>query len=801
MISACTLQSQKLKLSKEEREWLKYNQSIIVAPEKNFPPFAFIDDKGFFKGISSDYLSEIENQLGVSFIIAPPFHLSKNLELIRQEEIDIITSLKLTKERIDYMNFSVPYIEIPTVIITRKIDKVYLDISDLKGFHIGVGENYAVHEYLRNNYPDLVLQAHKDDLEGLKKLSLGQLDAIIMDLASASYLTGSSGITNLFISGEIDFTYDLCMASVKSKPMINQLLNKAIQNISQEKKSEIKEKWIHLNGPDNESRYIEVVVILVIVVLLFSLAILFFKDLLKRKISEKTLELQLQVKDNKMLEEELMRSIGKQKAWYVNAPLPYQSLTTEGEIDEVNSEWLKSLGYERGEVVGKWFGDFLEEESRVRFENNLSSVFVRKYIKDVQFKIQHKNGELIEILLNGKVSKDAIDGKFKTYCVFQNISRQVKNDTELKKFKEAIEQSPVCVVMTDSKGNIEFANKQFELLTGYSFDEVLGKNPSVLNAGTQAKEYYQSMWETIASGETWTGEFHNKKKNGELFWETAVISPVKDKNGHISNYIAVKEDVTERKKLWKELVVAKEKAMESDKIKSAFLANMSHELRTPLNAIIGFSELINHDLSKEEIISYVDIINNSGKNLTKIVSNIFDISLLQTDEIKVNLTNIDIQGLFTTIYDKATGEQSHEKLNKIALKTEFGSDCMGRELHSDSYLLSEVLLHMVHNAFKFTIKGEVILKCSLKVDDGIEYVRFSISDTGIGISEENQAVIFKNFKKVNHSSGELYAGVGIGLSISKRLIEILGGEIKVQSIPGQGSEFSFTLPLHFIKGN
>nr|WP_253916290.1 MULTISPECIES: transporter substrate-binding domain-containing protein [unclassified Lentimicrobium] len=782
-------------MSAEEKEWLKHNHSIIVAPEKNFPPFAFIDDKGFFKGISADFLAEIEEQLGLNFIIAPPFHLSKNLELIRQEEIDIITSIKSTKERREYMDFSIPYIEIPTIIITRKIDKKHLNLNDLEGCNVGVGENYAVHEFLRTNYPDLSIQTQKDDLDGLKKLSLGQLDAVIMDLASASFLTDKNGITNLFVSGEVDFTYDLCMASVKSKPIINQLLNKAIQNISLDRKMQIKEKWIHLNGPNPEYRYNVIVVFLVIVLLLFGLAILFLNYFLKRKIREKTLELQLQVKDNKVLEEELICSLGKQKEWYVNSPLPYQSLTVEGRIDEVNSEWLKSLGYQREEVIGKWFGDFLDEESKEGFRNNFSSIFERKYVKNAYLKIRHRNGRFIDILLNGKVSKDPIDGKFKTYCVFQNVSRQVKNDTELKKFKEAIEQSPVCVVMTDPKGNIEFANKQFELLTGYSFREALGRNPRILNAGTQRKEYYKNMWDIISSGNTWTGEFHNRKKNGELFWEMAVISPIQDKNGLISNYIAVKEDVTERKKLWRELVVAKEKAMESDKIKSAFLANMSHELRTPLNAIIGFSDLIDHDLSKEEILSYMNIINNSGKELQKIVTNIFDISLLQTDEIKVNLADVDLQRLFTNVYDKAIGEQSLEKLNQITLKTEFSSDCDGRKIHTDSYLLGEVILHMVHNAFKFTIKGEIKLMCKLLIEDGIEFVKFSILDTGIGISEENQSLIFKSFKKVNHSTGELYSGVGIGLSISKRLVEILGGDIKVKSVLGKGSEFSFKLPL------
>ncbi len=794
LLFSCGFPSRELKLSTEETEWLRNNHSIIVAPEENFPPFAFVDDKGFFVGISADYLAEIEKQLGINFIIAPPFHLSKNLELIRQEEIDVITSLKATVERKEYIDFTIPYIEVPTVIITRKIDNKLLEIDDLQGCNIGVGENYAVHEFLRAQYPDLSIITQKDDLEGLKKLSIGQLDAVIMDLASASYLTSKNGISNLNISGQIDYTYDLCIGSIKGKPILNQILNKAIKNISFEKKLEIKEKWIHLNKPVEKPLYLFMSVFLLLLIII-GFAIILWNSVLKKKVSSYKFELKLQIKQNKELEAELIRALEKQKSWFENAPLPYQSLTTKGMIDDVNPEWLKTLGYDNGEVIGKWFGDFLEEESRARFRQNFKLIFARKYIKDVPFKIRKRNGENLDILLNGKVSIDPQDKQEKTYCVFQNVSKQVRIDTELQKFKEAIEQSPVCVVMTDSEGNIEYANKQFEVLTGYSFKEVFGKNPRILNAGTQRKEYYKNMWDVLSSGNTWTGDFHNKKKNGELFWETAVISPMKDKNGFIINYIAVKEDVTERKKLWAELVKAKEKAQESDKIKSSFLTNMSHELRTPLNSIVGFSDFIDHTLPKEELLSYVSIINSSGKKLQKIVNNIFDISLLQTDEIKVNKSKVDIREILKNVFDTAIGEQSNEKLKVIELKPVFFHDGNKKILETDFYLLNEVLLHLVNNAFKFTIKGEVKIECTMKVYGGKEYVRFVISDSGIGISEENQKIIFTSFKKVNHNNGELYGGVGIGLSISKRIIEILGGEIQVKSKPGLGSEFSFELPL------
>ena len=152
------------------------------------------------------------------------------------------------------------------------------------------------------------------------------------------------------------------------------------------------------------------------------------------------------------------------------------------------------------------------------------------------------------------------------------------------------------VVITDPNGNIEFANPKFSEVTGYSVDEAKGKNLRILKSGYHSKEFYSNIWETILAGKIWQGEFRNKKKNGELYWENALISPLKDTEGNITHFVAVKEDVTSKKKMIQELIEAKEKAEEMNRIKSSFFANMSHELRTPMVGILGFSEVLMSEL-------------------------------------------------------------------------------------------------------------------------------------------------------------------------------------------------------------
>jgi PAS domain S-box-containing protein len=164
-------------------------------------------------------------------------------------------------------------------------------------------------------------------------------------------------------------------------------------------------------------------------------------------------------------------------------------------------------------------------------------------------------------------------------------------DESIRKLSRAVEQSPVSIVITDTDGFIEYVNPVFYELTGYTRDEVLGKNPKILQSGMVPKEDYVDLWETILSEHIWKGEFINKKKNGELYFESATIAPVLDSDGQITHFVAIKQDITKNKKYEQDLIDAHEKARESDILKAAFLQNMSHEIRTPMNAIQGFSEL------------------------------------------------------------------------------------------------------------------------------------------------------------------------------------------------------------------
>jgi len=371
-----------------------------------------------------------------------------------------------------------------------------------------------------------------------------------------------------------------------------------------------------------------------------------------------------------------------------------------------------------------------------------------------------------------------------------DITDQRKANETILKLSKGIEQGSSSIIITDIKGNIEYINPIFLEITGYSKEEVLGKNPRLLKSGEMPAENYKELWKTISSGGVWRGELHNRKKNGELFWEWVTITSIKNEKGEIINYIAIKENIDLRKQMEADLIAAKEKAEENDRLKSAFLANMSHEIRTPLNCIIGFADLLSNpelEFDQEQSLEYAQLITASGNNLLVIINDIMDISKIEAGQVKVNKSNFVAQHL---VYD-VWRELDYRALEK-GLKLSISSEIPKRNItiESDESKLRQVLINFIGNAIKFTEKGTI--EIGLKANN--ESLFFYVKDTGIGIPKEYHENIFERFRQIEDSATRKYGGNGLGLAISKSLIEMLGGTIGMQSELGKGSTFYFYLP-------
>lgn len=509
----------------------------------------------------------------------------------------------------------------------------------------------------------------------------------------------------------------------------------------------------------------------------------------------------------------------------------------------------------------------------------------------------------------GLAIKTAMDKK-------EIIRSKKEADERLKVLSHAVEQNPASIIITDIHGTIEYINPKFTRLTGYSLDEVIGTNPRILKSGNTTPEEYKHIWEVITSGREWHGEFQNRKKNGEFYFESASISPITDDKGIITHFLAVKEDITHRKRIeeelvWEqylihsllnnipdniyfkdlesrflrinkalayvfglddplmalgktdndyfrtehseqayrdeqeiirtgkpivgkeemevwfdrpptwvsttkmplrdakgsiigtfgisrditerkknveELIKAKEKAEESDHLKTAFLQNISHEIRTPLNAIVGFSSILGDPkLTTDKRKEFINIINKSNDQLLSIITGIIALATLEAGQEQIAEKETDVNQMLLNVYEQFLLNQTSSEVTlsyDAALPDELAL------VFTDPVKLMQILVNLVGNALKFTHKGNVRFGYTLIGD----VLSFFVEDTGIGIPEEMYKIIFERFRQVDNSATRRYGGTGLGLALSKGYVELLGGSIQLTSEIDKGSVFSFTLP-------
>jgi PAS domain S-box-containing protein len=515
----------------------------------------------------------------------------------------------------------------------------------------------------------------------------------------------------------------------------------------------------------------------------------------------------------------------------------------------------------------------------------------------------------------------------------------VQNSNELRKYFLAMEQSGNTIVITDTKGNIEYANPKFEALTGYSRTDALGNNPRILKSGEHDDAYYKNLWETISAGAIWSGELHNRRKDGSLFWELATIAPLVNADGQITNYIAIKEDITTQKELQEQLreqnealvrevaarrrtallllesearfrqivenasdviyradvqgrlnyvnptvlrlmnfedereivgkhyldmaapsarhklkrfyehqflariqatyyefptithdgreiwlgqnvqliteneeiigfqavarditaikqtqealAISRDQALEASNLKSQLLSRVSHELRTPLGAVIGYAELLAMnafgDLNDEQKDAATQIM-ESADYLSKMVNDLLD-------EAQAASKNMSLHRILfspASLLQKVQASMEILAHNKgLEFSTSLAPE-LPESLYEDERRLQQILINLTGNAIKFTKTGKVQVKIYQVAP---AQWTLQVSDTGAGIPKEAQKYIFEPFRQVDNSITRENRGTGLGLSITKQLVELMDGEISLESEPGQGSTFTITLPI------
>lgn len=443
-----------------------------------------------------------------------------------------------------------------------------------------------------------------------------------------------------------------------------------------------------------------------------------------------------------------------------------------------------------------WIRDFLKEKN----ENRIESARRASVRGGIAFPII-VNDEILGVieLYNDQVEPTDILYLEECSQIGMHIAEVFKRNRTEMELKEALRiaadkqyaiDMSAIVGITDIHGKITYVNDKFCDVTGFSRDELIGSDHRVLNSKFHSPDFFEKMWETILSGQVWRGEIKNRRKDGTFYWSDSTIVPMRNSYGRVSQFIAIRYDITDSKNNQELLINAKEVAESAAKIKSDFLANMSHEIRTPMNAIIGITDLLTETNLTEEQKRYVDIFRKAGKSLLGIIDDILDSAKIESGQFKLANEEIDLVEIVEEVSDITSASAFHKGLNFVChYYDDFDHHFLG-----DSLRLKQVLTNLLTNAIKFTTHGEIVLSMAYNhKTDKKGNVLFCVKDTGNGISAEKLIKLFQPFTQADSSVTKKYGGTGLGLSLSKHLVEIMGGEMWVDSVEGSGSEFYFTV--------
>ncbi len=361
------------------------------------------------------------------------------------------------------------------------------------------------------------------------------------------------------------------------------------------------------------------------------------------------------------------------------------------------------------------------------------------------------------------------------------------------KYRDMFDNVADMLYIYDLNGNILDANKTFKKTFSYISEDIRKLNIiEVLSEGTDSiynKNDIINLLNKVKTKGYLNGEVEIKNINGEKRVLEFKNSLITDESGEPKGVRGSARDITDRKMFEKVLIEAKEKASDSDRLKSNFIANMSHEIRTPLNVILGFTDMLIEEVSDRNHKNYLGMIQNSGKLLLSIIDDILDISKIESGALKISTAPFNVRTLMLNAYNRGA-----VLLKSKSKDVEFLNDIdagIPEMIYGDGYRIEQVLNNLIMNAVKFTSTGMIKVGLKLRNDYSLE---FSVEDTGIGIAPENVKMIFERFRQVDGDSRRSFGGTGLGLAISKMIVELMGGNIYVKSEPGRGSKFIFTVP-------
>ena len=807
-------------LTQEEREWLtKHNGKIVLAHDPNAKPIDFIDKNGEFRGLSADYVKLIEKKLNFKFNIVHPKTWDLVIEKAKNREIDVLGAFSKNAQREKWMFFTDPYIEVPTVILTRKDVKGTLTLEKMKNMKVTFTKGWIIDEFLKENYSYLDMIPVIDEKTAMNYVSMGQADAWVTALSLASLQIEENKITNLRVAGETELSFKLAMASRKDWPILHQILKKGLILITEEEKSFIFKKWIHIEGRDfiYNKKFLVNILIFSGIILLIIIIIIVWNLSLRRQVEQRTKESTYELTENKRRESELL--LFKDLINQSNDSVFVIDPETSRFLD-VNDEACTSLGYEREELI---------KMGVIDIDTNLpSEPFWEDHVREVKerghfvFEGEHKqkNGTTLPV----EISIKLISQKDAAYIVA--VARDI---TERKRAEEAqreseeryrtiLENMEEGYYEVDLAGNFTFFNDAMCKIRGISRDDLMGMNNRDYMAPETAEEVYEAFNRVYTTGEpdknlVWV----TIRPDGTQSYLETSASLIKDSRDEPTGFRGIVRDVTERRHSEEEQIVLKAQLQQAQKMEAigTLAGGIAHDFNNILTAIRGFTEIVlNYELPEEAPARYslgqVLIASDRARDL---VQQILTFSRIKEHEVlPVNISPIIKEALKLL---RATLPATIDIRQEIM--------AMADSVLCDPTLIHQVLMNLCTNAYQSMPDEKGVLTVSLvdlhldsegaghysDIEPG-QHLELAVSDTGQGIEPDNIDRIFEPY----FTTKTVSEGTGLGLAVVHGIVKSLGGDITVASELGKGSVFQVILPVikqtnlmeketleHLLKGN
>ena len=487
------------------------------------------------------------------------------------------------------------------------------------------------------------------------------------------------------------------------------------------------------------------------------------------------------------LTKELKESEEKLRFAFEYTAVGMSRMGLDGKFQWINNAFTKILGYTLEDLLNEEFSKITFPEDRHIGERELKKM-ISGEVSSANFEKRylHKNGTIVWVSLVSSLIKSDNSASF-LITQITDITDKKNAESELRKLSLAIEQSPDTIIITDPDGNIEYANPKTVEITGYTFEELRGKNPRILKSGETSPDEYKILWKTIKSGKQWTGTFHNKKKDGSLYWESASIAPILDAKGKITNYLAIKEDITEQKKAQDELIASEAKLKEANATKDKLFSIIAHDLRGPIGNFQPVLELLTTEEGLDEADRRVlmEGLLQGSKTAFDLLENLLSWAKSQSNRIELKPVYFDIKEPISHNVDLLKPIANQKEI-KIEIKADDGLT-----VFADPDSINLVIRNLLSNAIKFTHNQGTI---TILAHDSGPRIEVAVEDNGVGINPEVMAKLFSINSSHTSSGTNQEKGSGLGLVLCKDFVEKNGGEIRVESVLGEGSKFIFTVP-------